>query len=162
VNDYPTEEDLAIKSVGPFFDKMVADKKIIYMAPGPTGDYNRDGRVDVILPNWWVASRSLLLKNETPGGHWLGVAVKGSGKVNLQGIGARVSVYPAGKLGDAKSLLGCREIAVGRGYASGQEAIAHFGLGTLESCDIEIILPNSQGRIEQKGVKADQRIVVAK
>jgi hypothetical protein len=162
VNDYPTAEDLAVEGTGAFFDKMVADKKIIYMAPGPTADYNRDGKIDVLLANWWVESRSLLLKNETAGGHWLDVTVKGTGKVNPQGIGARVCVYPVGKLGEARSLLGCREITVGTGYASGQEAIAHFGLGSLETCDVQVTLPHGQGTIEQKGVKADQRIAVSK
>ena len=162
VNDFPNAEELAIKGTGVFFDKMIADHRIVYMAPGPTADYNRDGKLDMLLANWWVAGRSLLLKNETPGGHWLDVSVKGSGKLNTQGIGARVMVYPAGKLGDAGSLLACREIAVGFGYASGQEAIAHIGLGAAEACDVEVILPHSQGKIEQRGVKADQRLVIAK
>jgi hypothetical protein len=65
-----------------------------------------------------------------------------------------------GKLGDASSLLGQKEIAVGYGYASGQEAIAHFGLGGLKSCDVEIILPHGKGKIEKKDVTSDQRIVM--
>ncbi|MDX1947703.1 MAG: CRTAC1 family protein [Pirellulaceae bacterium] len=162
VNDFPSAEELAIKGTGPFFDKMIENHRIVYMAPGPTADYNRDGKLDMLLPNWWVAGRSLLLKNETPGGHWLDVNVKGSGKLNTQGIGSRVNVYPAGKLGDASALLGCREIAVGFGYASGQEAIAHFGLGAAEAVDIEVTLPQGLGKIEQKNVKADQRVTLSK
>jgi hypothetical protein len=141
---------------------MLADKKIIYMAPGPTGDFNRDGRLDMFLPNWWPESRSLLLANETPSGHWLDVAVAGGEGINAQGIGARVLVYPPGKVGDASALLAVREIAVGFGYASGQEAIAHFGLGELDACDVEIMLPYGKGRIERRGVKCDQRIVVTR
>jgi hypothetical protein len=76
------------------------------------------------------------------------------------GIGSMVRVYPAGKLGQADALLGAREIAVGYGYASGQEAIAHFGLGKLDSCDVEVILPHGKGRLERKGVKANQRITI--
>ena len=34
------------------------------------------------------------------------------------------------------ALLGCREIAVGFGYGSGQEAIAHFGLGDRDAVDV--------------------------
>jgi hypothetical protein len=162
VNDFPTAGDWEVKSSGKFFDKMLADKKIIYMAPGPTGDFNRDGRLDMFLPNWWPESRSLLLANETPSGHWLDVAVAGGEGINAQGIGARVLVYPPGKLGDASALLGVREIAVGFGYASGQEAIAHFGLGELDACDVEIMLPYGKGRIERRGVKCDQRIVVTR
>jgi hypothetical protein len=80
--------------------------------------------------------------------------------VNRMGIGTLVRVYEAGKLGQPASLIGAREISAGYGYASGQEAIAHFGLGKLDQCDVEVVLPHGKGRIERRGVKADQRLVV--
>lgn len=165
VNDFPTEEEKKMGDVGAFFAKMQKDHRIVYMAPGPSGDYNRDGKLDLFLANWWVDDRSLLLKNETAGGHWLDVAVTalaaGGGQsppYNRQGIGSVVRIYAAGKLGQADALLGTREIAVGYGYASGQEAIAHFGLGAATTCDVEVILPHGKGRLERKDVKVDQRI----
>ncbi len=163
VNDFPTEEDKQIKSSGKFFDKLIQEHKIIYTAPGPSGDYDRDGRLDLFLANWWVEERSLLLHNETKSGNWLDVQVSAVGKdnVNRMGVGSVVRIYPAGKLGDEKSLLGHREIAVGFGYASGQEAIAHFGLGDVAACDVEVLLPHNRGRIVRKNIKADQRITVA-
>ena len=160
VNDFPTPEDAAIKGSGPFFDKVMKDHKVIYTAPGPSGDFNRDGRLDLFLGNWWVEERSLLLQNETPGGHWLDVTVLAPDGVNRQGIGSLVRIYPAGKLGQAGSLLGCREIAVGFGYASGQEAAAHFGLGDQTKVDVEVILPHGKGRITREGVTGDQRLEV--
>jgi hypothetical protein len=161
VNDFPTpEQQKQGADVGAFFAQMQKDHKIVYTAPGPSGDYDRDGRLDLFLANWWVDDRSLLLKNETGGGRWLDVAVAGPAGVNKQGIGAVVKLYQAGKLGQTDALLGTREIAVGYGYASGQEAVAHFGLGDQVACDIEIILPHGKGRLERKDVKADQRIVV--
>jgi hypothetical protein len=72
-----------------------------------------------------------------------------------------VLVYPPGKLGDAASLLAVREIAVGFGYASGQEAIAHVGLGELTQCDVEVVLPHGKGKITRRGVKADERVVIS-
>ena len=98
--------------------------------------------------------------NESKAGNWLQVAVEGKSGVNRNCIGAVVRVYPAGKLGDAASLWCAREIAVGYGYASGQEAIAHIGLGTMDQCDVEVILPHGKGKLEQKGVKANQRMVM--
>jgi len=160
VNDFPNAEDLAVKRTGEFFDKMISDRKIIYTAPGPSGDYNRDGKLDLFLANWWLEQDSLLLKNETPGGGWLDVSVLGPDGVNRQGVGSLIRIYQAGQLGNAKALLGVREIAVGYGYASGQEATAHFGLGDVSVCDVEVILPHGKGRREQKGVKANQRIQV--
>ncbi|MEX0819060.1 MAG: CRTAC1 family protein, partial [Pirellulaceae bacterium] len=160
VNDFPNDEDRSITRTGPFFDRMVQQKRIIYMAPGPTADYDNDGRLDMFLPSWWTESNSMLLRNETPAGNWLQVQVRASEPVNRMGIGTRIHIYPAGKLGSRSDLLGCREIATGFGYASGQPAIAHFGLGTEESVDVELILPNGAGRHTLKGVKANERITV--
>src|SRR5262249_53427551 len=137
VNDFPTGEDRAPKGgTGAFFKKVLSEKKIIYMAAGPTADFDRDGRLDIFLANWWIQSPSPLLRNETPGGNWLQVQVEGSNGVNRMGIGSKVKIYPAGKLGDASALLGCREIAIGYGWCSGQEAVAHFGLGKEEAVDL--------------------------
>ena len=160
VNDFPTAEDKAINRSGTMFDKVIKEKKIIYMAPGPSGDFDNDGRLDLFLPNWWVEGRSLLLKNETPGGNWLRVKVEGSDGVNRMGIGAKVKVYAAGKLGDASALLGCRDIAVGYGYASGQPAYAHFGLGKEERADVEVILPHGKGTLTLKSLGANHLHVV--
>jgi hypothetical protein len=81
--------------------------------------------------------------------------------VNRMGIGAKIKIYTAGKLGDATALLGCKDIATGYGYASGQPAIAHFGLGDLQEIDVEIILPHGKGRQELKAVKVNQRLLVS-
>src|SRR5205814_2534186 len=117
-----------IKGSGPLFDKLIKDKRIIYMAPGPTADFDRDGRLDILLPNWWIEDRSLLLRNETPGGNWLDVRVEGTRGVNRMGIGSNVKVYPAGRLGDPAALLGCREIAVGYGCGPAPRGVLNSGL----------------------------------
>src|SRR5262249_8261406 len=52
VNDFPTAEDRAMKRAGPFFEKVLKDKKIMYFAAGPSADYDRDGRLDLLLANW--------------------------------------------------------------------------------------------------------------
>jgi enediyne biosynthesis protein E4 len=165
VNDFPTEADKKDGDVGAVFARMEKEHKIVYMAPGPSGDYDRDGRLDLFLANWWVNSRSLLLKNESPAANWLEVTLTRSaseGKpLNPHGIGAVVRIYAAGKLGQADGLLATKEIAVGYGYASGQEAIAHFGLGKTDKVDLEVILPHSAGKIEKKDVAANQRLPIA-
>lgn len=158
VNDFPTAEDRKLADVTKFFDKMQREQKVVYMATGPTADFDRDGRLDMFLANWWVNSRSQLLRNETPGGNWLQVAVHGPKGVNRMGIGSVIRIYEAGKLGQPAAMLGVREICVGYGYGSGQEAIAHFGLGDRKQCDVEIVLPHGKGRLERKGVEINQRI----
>jgi hypothetical protein len=163
VNDFPNAEDRAVKRSGQLFEKVLKDRRIIYTAPGPSGDFDNDGRLDVFLASWWTDSPSMLLRNQTAGGHWLDVRVEGSAEkgVNRMGIGARVKVYPPGKLGDAAALIGCREIAAGYGYTSGQAAVAHFGLGALEGVDVEVTLPHGKGTAVRKDVNADQRLTIA-
>lgn len=170
INDFPTAEDKTAKRTSVFAQKMIEDKKIIYMAPGPSGDFDNDGRLDLFLPNWWAESRSLLLHNETSngetsngeasGGNWLQVRVEGGKGVNRMGIGSRIRIYRAGKLGDPDAMLGCQEIAAGYGYASGQAAMAHFGLGKESKVEVEITLPHGGGKLIKSGVQANQRLSV--
>ncbi len=162
VNDFPNGEDLATKRTGAFFEKMLKDKKIMYMAAGPSCDYDRDGRLDLFLANWWLEDRSLLLRNETNSGNWLAVTLEGGNGINRMGIGATVMIYPAGTLspehkGDA-TLLAKREIQIGYGYCSGQEAAAHFGLGDRDSVDISVTIRGQKQLIQRMTVKANQRV----
>jgi enediyne biosynthesis protein E4 len=163
INDFPTQEDKIVASKGStdkFFEKVLHDKKIIYGAPGPTADYDNDGKLDMFIASWWPETPSMLLHNETPGGNWLQVQVKGTKGVNSMGVGSRLKIYKAGKLGNASALLGCQDISVGYGYASGHAAMAHFGLGKESAVDVEVILPYGKGKLTQKNVKANQRITM--
>jgi hypothetical protein len=160
VNDFPNAQDRSPGRSGTAFDRFRADKKIIYMAAAPSGDFDNDGRLDLFMANWFADERSLLLRNETAAGGWLDVIVEGANGVNRMGIGAKVSIYPAGKVGDAAAMICRREIAAGYGYASGQPAIAHFGLGAEQIVDVEIVLPHGKGVIVRKSVTANQRIKV--
>jgi hypothetical protein len=160
VNDFPTDEDRASKRSGPFFDKMLAERKIIYTAPEPSCDFDRDGRLDLFLGSWWAESPSMLLRNETSGGRWLDVQVAGANGVNRMGVGSLVEIYETGKASVAEARIGCREIATSYGYASSQEAIAHFGLGERTACDVVVTLPHGRGTVVRKHIEADQRIVV--
>jgi hypothetical protein len=104
VNDFPTAEEQKLGDVGPFFAKMQKDHRIVYTAPGPSGDYNRDGKLDLFLANWWVDDRSLSSKMRRRG-HWLDIAVKDKGQP--PGIGGG-QIYPPASSGSA-SLLGQRK-----------------------------------------------------
>jgi enediyne biosynthesis protein E4 len=163
LNDFPTAEDRRVASKGGtdnFFKKVLKEKKIIYGAPGPTADYDNDGRMDIFIASWWPEAPSMLLHNETSGGNWLQVKVNGTKGVNSMGIGSRINIYEAGKLGDRNAFLGGQEIAEGFGYASGHAAIAHFGLGKVKAVDVEVILPNNKGKEYKRNVKVNQRIII--
>lgn len=162
VNNFPTEEDRQIRRSGTFFDKMLTERKVFYSAPGPSCDFNRDGRLDLFIGSWWSNANSMLLQNETPSGNWLDVAVLGRNDVNRMGIGSVVQVFEPGYAGEPKHRIGAREIATGFGYASSQEAVAHFGLGQRTHCDVQIILPHNHGTITKRQVAVNQRLTLSK
>ncbi len=126
---------------------------IVYYPAGPSGDYDNDGRVDLCLINWFSGNFTRLLDNESAlENHWLNVQVVGK-RINRMGIGAQVRVFSGGEL------LGFQEVTTGYGYASGQEAICHFGLGSAEAVDVEVRLPSGQ-TVRQAAVAANQRLMI--
>lgn len=131
---------------------------MVYYPTGPTGDYDHDGRLDLFFVNWFAGNHSRLLHNESAAQAWLDVRVKGR-TFNAMGLGSRVSVFAAGHSGEAGQLLGCQEIQTGFGYAGGHPAISHFGLGGVETVDLEVRLPN--GKVLKKpGVKSGQLLTL--
>lgn len=145
---------------GEFYDRLVANRKAMYFAPGPSGDFDNDGRLDLFLCSWWPKLPSMLLRNETPSGNFLDVEVIGSGRVNRMGLGSIVRAYRAGHAGDPDALLACEQIATGYGYSCGQPAVAHLGLGTETACDLVLTLPHGAGKIVRKDVKAGGRLKI--
>ncbi|RPH35190.1 MAG: hypothetical protein EHM91_17550 [Planctomycetota bacterium] len=125
---------------------------MVYFPAGPTGDYDNDGRLDLFLINWFAGRRSTLLHNESPKRRWLDVQVAGK-TMNRMGIGAQVRVSVGGKL------IGFQEISTGYGFASGQRAYAHFGLGDEKTVSVEVRLPNGK-KIVKAGVDADRLLTV--
>jgi hypothetical protein len=101
-----------------------------------------------------------LFLNHGQGNHWLEITVRGKA-INRSGVGCRVQVYPAGKLGSEGALLGCSEIANSQGFCTGQEPAVHFGLGSATKCDVQVVLPFGRGTIAQEDVAADQRLEIA-
>jgi hypothetical protein len=132
-----------------------AEKNVNYGAAGPTADIDRDGRLDMLITEWWPDRDPVLYRNTSSAGNYLEVEVPAGNPV---GTGSRVFVYEAGQLGDPDALIGLVEITQGFGYSSGQEAIAHFGLADRGAVDVRVILPHGGGTIDQGGVRANQRL----
>ena len=129
---------------------------MVYYPAGPSADWNGDGRVDLFLINWFAGNRSRLLENRSASGNWLDVVVEGT-TFNRQGIGSRITVTS----GDGKRTRrhGVQELHIGSGYASGQPAVCHFGLGEVDLVDIEVRLPNGKV-VRQDGVPVNRRVTI--
>ena len=134
--------------------QVSSDQPEVYFPAGPSGDYDGDGRLDLLLANWFEGNYSRLLRNVSAGNRWLDVSVRG-GTVNQMGIGAKVRVYKAGNRGGG--LLGFREIGIGHGFAGGQAPIAHFGLGDRTEVDVAVVFPGGASTVH-RNVRADTRL----
>jgi hypothetical protein len=128
--------------------------------PVAAADYDKDGRLDIFFDYFFNnVDGQLLLRNETSSGHWLSVSL---GRALGGGIGAKVSVYRAGGLGNKSALIGQREIAATDGYTAGVPDDAHFGLGANTAVDVRVTLPPdsrnlaTNGVVDLKNVQADR------
>lgn len=127
-----------------------------YWANGAAADFDRDGRIDVFVSEWFPELPSRLFGNETKTGNGLFVEVA----PHNEAIGAQVDVYCPGRLGDPEALVGSRPLTLEVGYGAGLPAELFFGLGEAEVVDVRVTLPNDGGVIEQRGVRADQRVML--
>ena len=110
-------------------------------------DFNRDGRVDVVVTR--IGERPLLLKNMI-GQHWLNVRLTGT-KSNRDAIGARVRLLAGG-------VEQWNHVTSAVGYASSSELAVHFGLGAVTKIDrVEVYWP-SGGRQTVIGPSADREL----
>jgi tetratricopeptide (TPR) repeat protein len=113
------------------------------------GDFNRDGRIDVVVTR--LGDAPLVLMNTTSTrNHWLEVRLHGR-RSNRDGIGARIrAVTEAGSQWN--------HVTTSVGYAGSSEPVVHFGLGRNALVrELDIRWPSgAQQRL--RDVAADQRL----
>ena len=113
-----------------------------YWPSGGMADFDRDGRLDYLGPEWRAEERSPLFRNVTKGAEdYITIRMDIPGEKNRNGIGAIVRIYATGKAGDASALLGIKCLSVSNGYSGGSPAEAHFGTPGYEMVDISITMP---------------------
>jgi hypothetical protein len=96
------------------------------------GDFDNDGRVDILVAN--IEGEPVLLRNETePAGRWLRVRVEGAGR-NRAGIGARVM------LRQGERVL-VREVTTSSSYLASNDPRLHFGLGDRPVDEVTVRWP---------------------
>ena len=105
------------------------------------GDFDNDGDVDILIMN--MNEPPSLLRNDFTGdGHWLKVKLVGT-KSNRSAIGATViASYGARRQAQA--------VTAQSSYLSVNDRRLHFGLGPVESADLEILWPSG----DRESVKA--------
>jgi enediyne biosynthesis protein E4 len=120
---------------GPAFQKMFPARGLA------VGDYNNDGRIDVLIGN--NGGAPVLLKNNAgEGNHWVGLLLQGT-NCNRDAIGATITWSVNGKTRS-------RYKANGGSYLSSHDMREVIGLGTAAKVDwIEIKWPLPSGKIER-------------
>ena len=118
-----------------------------------TGDYNNDGRVDVLVGI--NGGPPLLLRNNaSSGNHWVGVKLRGV-KSNRDGVGAKIT-WSA--LGHQRSRLK----TAGGSYLSAHDPREVLGLGGAGKLDwIDVQWPQPSNRRERfSGMRIDQYVTL--
>ncbi len=132
---------------GPVFAKSFAARGLAI------GDYNNDGRVDVLVGN--NGGPPVLLRNNAGrGNHWLGLKLEGA-KCNRDAVGARITWSAGG-------VIRSRLKNNGGSYLSSHDPREVLGIGPAAKLDwLEIEWPKPSGRKERfTGLPVDRYVAI--
>lgn len=126
--------DVSAKA-GPVFQKSFPARGLA------VGDYNNDGRIDVLIGN--NGGAPVLLKNSSgDGNHWIGIRLQGT-SCNRDAIGATITWSAGG-------VIRRRYKSNGGSYLSSHDLREVLGIGTAAKVDwIEIKWPQPSSRVER-------------
>ena len=113
-------------------------------------DFDRDGRLDLLIQNLDNAATLLMGRGKT--GNWLQVDLAGSAP-NPGAIGAIVRIEAGGR-------VQLRQVAAGAGFLASSERVLHFGLGSESAIEsLEVLWPSGH-RQRYSAIDANQRLTI--
>jgi predicted NUDIX family NTP pyrophosphohydrolase len=135
------------QSAGPVFQKSFPARGLA------VGDFNNDGRVDVLIGNNGEAS-VLLRNNAGQGHHWVGLKLQGT-DCNRDAVGATITWSVNGTTRS-------RYKSNGGSYLSSHDMREVLGLGPSAKADwLEVKWPQPSGRVERfTDVPADRYVTI--
>jgi hypothetical protein len=119
--------ELAGQKVAPYFARPVVGRG------AAAGDLDNDGRVDLVVVH--RDAPAVLLQNRTPGGHWLGLRLRGT-RSGVTPVGARVTCRAGGR-------SAVRWLTSGTSYLASSDPRLWFGLGSAQTVErLEVYWPS--------------------
>ena len=125
---------------GPFFQV-----RAMYRSAS-AGDYDDDGDLDIVVTT--TGGPAVLLRNDTKGGHWIGIALEGR-PPNRDAVGATLALRAGGK-------TQVRQVFAGGSYLGQRDRRQIFGLGPAAAIDVlRIRWPDGEETIHE-GLAVDR------
>jgi hypothetical protein len=118
--------NLGVEDGVPRFGAVAAPGPTQYWPSGALLDADHDGRLDVVLADFDAAHPTLVLRNESVAGHWLGVEAP---------PGTRLEVEDPG-VADAPAPVGVQVVDGATGFGGGAPPVAWFGVGAARAVDL--------------------------
>jgi hypothetical protein len=131
---------------------------------GPRGcalaDFDGDGDLDIYVTNETGSNR--LFRNDLNNSDWLEVDILSDTRGHKGGIGTKLDLYEAGKVGVRTALKGHREMTGEYGYLGQDLPIAHFGAPSAGGAkyDLRVTFPDGTQRV-YSGLAPGQVVRVA-
>ena len=115
------------------------------------GDYDNDGDLDLLITN--LDEPPTLLRNDSPGGGWLGVVLEAPAGETIIGATVIAEVGPRRMI---------RDVSSGDSYLSAHDPRPHFGLGSARSVDrLTVRWPDGSTSTLEK-IEANRYVTVVK
>ena len=118
--------------------------KKFYSTGAAAADVDLDGDLDLFVAN--KDTNSVLYLNPSNNKNFLKIKLTGV-RSNRDAIGAKIWLYPAGKLDRKEALLGYREITAGGGYLSQNSLVQHFGVSIPVPYDVRVRYPSGREQV---------------
>jgi hypothetical protein len=155
-----------VRTATPEISQWEKEKSPRYWPTGVNGDFDRDGKIDMFVAEWFPELPCRYFENTTRAGGSIEVEVDPPSRA----FGAVVNVYDPKRAspgtvsrrsdGARGALFFCREVCSTESYGGGMVRQVHVGLGARQRVDVEVIAPWTGKTVVVRDVRDGQTLPV--